>query len=293
MNACSIDQRLPADRQLGVGSLVGVQHHVDRGVAHGVRGDPPAALIEQPHDLGVPLTVHRLQTAERSTFAPRFLVRLAHQPAFEAAVHRELDAANAKPRVAVALVQPGLVQRPGHSRGIAARPQQRIDAHRQQSALLQVLETAIVVHRDARMPNGRESDGVQRLVLGDARRHLLVTRARRWRRQRDQRARGINQLAVQAPVRITSQPSAFGVGRLVVNTPAAKHRGVDDVFVPAPDKDHRMIRRDAIEVVAEWQALFLQLGFVPVAVRDDGVAGHRGLGACTDGGIHVVEGAGA
>ena len=36
MKACSIDQRrLPRLQQLGV--LVGVQHHVDRGVAHGVR----------------------------------------------------------------------------------------------------------------------------------------------------------------------------------------------------------------------------------------------------------------
>ena len=227
-----LDRPAPAgDRQLGVGSLVGVQHHVDRGVAHGVGRDAPAALIEQPHDLGVPLTVHRLQAAERSTLAPRFLVRLAHQPAFEAAVHRELDAANTKPRVAVALVQSGFIERPGHRRGVAARPQQRIHAHRQQAALLQFLEPAIVFHRDARMPNGRESDGVQRLVLGDARRHLLFARARWRRRQRDQRSRGIHQFAVQAPVRITGQPSALGVGGLVVNTPAAQHRGVDDVFV--------------------------------------------------------------
>jgi hypothetical protein len=43
--------------------------------------------------------------------------------------------------------------------------------------------------------------------------------------------------------------------------------------VSTADEDDGILRRDAIEIVAQRQPLLLQLRFVPVAVRDDHVAG--------------------
>ena len=54
-------------------------------------------------------------------------------------------------------------------------------------------------------------------------------------------------------------------------------------------QDHRVTGRDAIEVVAQRQALLLQLSFVPVAVGDDHVAGIGHLSSGRDGGRHVGE----
>src|ERR1051325_10853301 len=45
-----------------------------------------------------------LQAAERSALVVRFFIRLAHEAAFEPAVHRELDSADAQPVVTLAHV---------------------------------------------------------------------------------------------------------------------------------------------------------------------------------------------
>ena len=66
-----------------------------------------------------------------------------------------------------------------------------------------------------------------------------------------------------------------GCGVVLGDVPPRQRRRVEDVFVAAAHEHDRILRRDAIEVVAQRQPLFLELRFVPVAVRDDDVAGLR------------------
>ena len=68
-----------------------------------------------------------------------------------------------------------------------------------------------------------------------------------------------------------------GCGVSLGDAPSRQRRRIEDVFVAAADEDDGILRRDAIEIVAQRQPLFLQLRFVPVAVGDDHVAGLRGL----------------
>ena len=70
-----------------------------------------------------------------------------------------------------------------------------------------------------------------------------------------------------------------GSGGLLGDVPSCQRRRVDDVFVAAAHEHDRILRRDAIEIVAQRQPLFLQLRFVPVAVGDDDIAGLRGRDA--------------
>src|SRR5204863_6450097 len=77
---------LAADRAVAVCSSVGVQHLVDRGVAHRVRSDAPAEAVQLAHDGNVVLHRHDLDPLELPTLAERLLVGRAHMPAFESAV---------------------------------------------------------------------------------------------------------------------------------------------------------------------------------------------------------------
>ena len=152
------------------------------------------------------------------------------------------------------------------------RPDQRVDAHRQQAALLHLLQHSVLGDRNAGMPDRREARLVQLLVVRDAIVDLLLGRSRRRRRQTHQRLRRIDQLAVQSAVRVLRDAATGRLGGLLVDLPVRERRRIEDVFVAAAHEDDRILRRDAIEIVAQRQALLLQLRLMPVAVRDDDVA---------------------
>ncbi len=89
-----------------IGALVCGQHQIDGGVADGVGGDPPPSPVHLTHDRRVAFRVDRLQSTERPFVTPWLFVRRAHQSAFEAAIHRELDAAGAQPLVTLIRLEP-------------------------------------------------------------------------------------------------------------------------------------------------------------------------------------------
>ena len=67
--------------------------------------------------------------------------------------------------------------------------------------------------------------------------------------------------------------------RLPRDVPALRRRRVDDELVPAAHEHHGIARRDAVELAQVRQALLMELRLVPVAVRDDELAGRRALRA--------------
>ena len=104
--------------------------------------------------------------------------RLAHQPALESTVDRELDAADS---AATRRPRPGVCptrRARGRPPRVAAGPQQRVHAHRQHTAALHLLQQPILVDRDARVADRRQTGGVQLLIFGDAIVDPLVERPR-------------------------------------------------------------------------------------------------------------------
>ena len=129
------------------------------------------------------------------------------------------------------------------------------------------------------MPDAGQPCFVQLLVVGDAIVELLLRRARWGRRQPHQRLRGVDELAVQPAIGVLRDAAARGLGGLLADARAGQRRRVEDVFMPAAHEHDRILRRDAIEIIAQRQPLFFQLRFMPVAVRDDHVARFQGLDA--------------
>ncbi len=277
MKACSIDHRRGTIERSALGLLVGVEHEIDGRVADRVRRHPPVLSIQFAHGCDVSLGVDRLQASVLAVLVPGLLVEIPHQSALEAAVDGELDAADAK--LLVALVLPDARRCEGWIDAARSdrRPQQRVDADRQLSALLHLLQHAVVGDRDAGMANRCESGLVQFLVIRDAIVELLLRRSRRRRRQTHQSLCRIHQLAVQSPVVIPGDAPTRRLGRGFGDSPMRQRRRVEDVLVSAANEDHGILRRDAIEVVPQRQRLLLELGLVPVTVRNDHVAGLRGL----------------
>ena len=213
MKACSIDQRRSTIDRSALALLVGVQDQVDGGIADRMRRDAPVLAVQLANRGDVTFGVDRLQAAERAVLVPGLFVEIAHQPAFEAAVDGELDAADAQQLVAFVLLDARRGQRGIDAVGADRRAQQRVDANRQLSALLHLLQHSILGDRDAGMANARQARFVQLLVIGDAIVELLLRRPRRRRRQADQRLRGIDELAVQPAVGISRDAAAGGLRR--------------------------------------------------------------------------------
>ena len=139
------------------------------------------------------------------------------------------------------------------------------------------------------MANRGEAGCVQLLVVRDPIGELLIGRAWRGRRQPHERLRGVDQLAVQAAIRITRDAAAGRLRRFRRDAPPRQRGGIEDVFVSAPDQDHRIVWRHLVEIVTQGEALFLQLRLVPVAVGKNHVAGLRLPDARVDGRRHVSQ----
>ena len=100
---------------------------------------------------------------------------------------------------------------------------------------------------------------------------LDVPRGRRI--ERHQVLGGVDQLAVQRPVVVAADLAAGGDRRVRRDAPPGQSGAVQHVIVTAPDDDHRMIRRNRVEVARQQQALLGELRLVPVGVRDHDSSG--------------------
>ena len=89
----------------------------------------------------------------------------------------------------------------------------------------------------------------------------------------------VHELAVQAPVGIARDAPAGGLGRASVIFQRRSAAELRMYSWPPRTRTTGMLRRDPVEIVAQRQALFVELRFVPVAVRDDHVARRRRLHA--------------
>ncbi len=280
------------NRRIAIGGLVGVEHQIDGGVADGVRGDAPASLVECPYELDVRPARKRLQPAIRATSAPGLLVGLPHPSALETAVDDDLDPAHAQPLVALVLFRAESGELCIEIVG-RRHAQQRVYAHAEQPAFRHLAKDAQHLGRDSRIADASEPRFVQSAIF---RRQVLdglfaIDAGRR--RQRHEVPRAVHELAIEAAVFVPPDAAAVRLWRPLSNPPLCKRRGVEDVLVAAAHHDQRMIRRGAIEIIAIWKPLFLELSFVPVAVRHDHLTGRRGRRAHANGGEHVVDRAGA
>ncbi len=268
---------LAFDRLITVGGLVRVEHLIDRRVAHGVRRHAPAEPVELTHHRHVLAGRNDLDAFKGAATPIGLGVRLAHVPAFEAAINQRLHAADAQPLVAfIGTDVPARDQRLYlvHAREVEDA-HEVIHAHREAALALELLEHAVA--RDlvaAELERARHADA------GEARRiqqlHLGLDRLRgelRGRRQLDEAARGVDQLAVQAAVGLVPDLAARRTRHAGRDVPARGGGGIDDELVPAAHQHHRIIRRHAVELLEMRQALLVELGLVPVAVRDDQLAG--------------------
>ena len=105
--------------------------------------------------------------------------------------------------------------------------------------------------------------------VGDAR--LDVPQGRRI--ERHQVLGGVDQLAVQRPVVVAADLATGGHRRVRRDAPPRQSGAVQHVLVTAPDDDHRMVRRNGVEVAPQRQALLGELRLVPVGVGDHDSAG--------------------
>ena len=219
---------LAADRAVAVRCGVGVEHLIDRGVAHRVRGDAPAEAVQLAHCGDVLGERHDLDSLELAAFAERFLVGRAHVPAFESAVDQGLHSADAQPFVA--LVGPHVPRGDRLAHLLDARvvedAHQVIDAKAQFPLRPQLLEHAVRLDRAAaelelaRNADSREPGRVEDLHLSEN----FVLHELRRRRQLHQAPRGVDQLAVQFAVRVVADLPARRHGRNARDVPAP-HRG--------------------------------------------------------------------
>src|SRR5437868_9902638 len=152
--------------------------------------------------------------------------------AFEAAIDQRLHAADAQPLIA--FVGTDVPARDQRLHLVDAREignaHQIIHAHGEPAFALQLLEHAVARHlvaaelERARHADAGEAGGVQEL-------HLRLDRLRRelrGRRQSYEAARGVDQLAVQAAVRLVADLAARRTGRAGRYVPARRGSGIDD-----------------------------------------------------------------
>src|SRR5215471_8439272 len=64
--------------------------------------------------------------------------------------------------------------------------------------------------------------------------------------------------------------------------PFCERCGIENELVAASNQHHGIRRRNRIEIAPQREALFLKLGFVPVAVRYEHVTGFRALHTLTN-----------
>jgi hypothetical protein len=138
---------LSENRAFGVCCFVPGEHFIDCGIADRVCRHAPPETIQFFHHVGERRLRHRVHAAEGAVLAPRLGVGLAHPPAFEAAVDAELHGADAQPVVAFigAHVRRGN-RRPHRIPVVAVEAHQLIDANRQQSATLHVVEQPVLFY---------------------------------------------------------------------------------------------------------------------------------------------------
>ena len=146
------------DRAIAVGGFVGVEHAIDGGIAHRMSRHAPAPEIERAHDLS---NVRGSTVCSPLNVPPSSnggSIEVAHQPAFESAVHSELDPADTQPFVPFVHANARLVERTQDGAGVSHRAEQRMHSHAQDAAALHLLERAIVFDRHARVTDGRQPD---------------------------------------------------------------------------------------------------------------------------------------
>ena len=110
-------------------------------------------------------------------------------------------------------------------------------------------------------------------MLGEAVGDTCLDIPRGRRIERHQVLRGVDQLAVQRPVVVAADLAAGGRRGVRRSSPSGQPGAVQHVLVTAPDDDHRMIRRNGIEVALQRQARLGELRLVPAGVRDHDSAG--------------------
>ncbi len=154
------------------------------------------------------------------------------------------------------------------------------------------------------MTDAGQPDGVEGPVLLDLVRDAGFEIPGRAFGHGDEPLGGVHQLAVQLAVGIAGDAAAIRNGRVGGDFPLLERLRVQDVFVAAPDHDHRVSRRCPVEIPPQGEALLPELSFMPVGVRDHQLARAGDLGALADcpeqlshgadpGEVHPVTAAGA
>ena len=275
-----------ADRLLGAGRFVCGEHFVDCRVADRVRGNAPSFAIQLLDDVGERRLLHRVHATERAALTPRLRVGFAHPPALEPAVDAELHAADAEPLIAFVGLHARCGDRPAHRPGaVGVEAHQLIDADGEDAAARHLLQQSVLLDRRAGIPDAGESRLVQLAVL---RLQRLDGQLRRCR-QGDERLRAIDQLTVQFTVLVARDASAGRLRRIFFYIPLRQRRRIENVLMSAADDHDRIVRRDAVQIVAIRQSLFLELRFVPVAVRHDDLARSALLHASFDRREHIRD----